>query len=154
MLTKSLLTKHKSYLLEAPYRTSETSKLELFTKRLKVYSQKLFSQKVLSSMFERVLNNTNIYFEEWYSPQLLNISSKSIDLMQSTIPLFNNSLTPPYKLQKIKIFKTDFRELSILSKLWEWCIWEGVGERLVCVIMTHCVQKLICDSALNETFVR
>ena len=32
LLTKSLLTKHKNYLLEAPYRTSETSNLELFTK--------------------------------------------------------------------------------------------------------------------------
>ena len=49
-------------------------------------------------MFERVLNNTNIYFDESYSPQLLNTSSKSIDLMQNTSPLFNNSLTPPYNL--------------------------------------------------------
>ena len=34
LLTKSSLTKHKKYLLEAPYRTSEISKLELFTKKV------------------------------------------------------------------------------------------------------------------------
>ena len=37
-------------------------------------------------------------------------------------------------------------------KLWEWCLWEGVGGGLVCTIMTHCVGKLISDPALNETF--
>ena len=35
-------------------------------------------------MFERVLNNTNIYFDESYSAQLLNASSKSIELIQNT----------------------------------------------------------------------
>ena len=34
LLTKSSLTKHKNYLLQAPYRASETSKLELFTKKV------------------------------------------------------------------------------------------------------------------------
>ena len=34
LLIKSSLTKHKKYLLEVPYRTSETSKLELFTKKV------------------------------------------------------------------------------------------------------------------------
>ena len=48
-------------------------------------------------MFERVLNNTNFYFDESYSLQLLITSSKSIDLIQSTSPLFNNPLTLPYK---------------------------------------------------------
>ena len=33
-LTKSSLTKHKNYLLQTPYRTSETSKLELLTKKV------------------------------------------------------------------------------------------------------------------------
>ena len=33
-LTKSSLTKHKNYLLETPYRTSETSKLEVLTKKV------------------------------------------------------------------------------------------------------------------------
>ena len=34
LLTKSSLTKHEQYLLEAPYRTNETSKLELYTKKV------------------------------------------------------------------------------------------------------------------------
>ena len=83
-------------------------------------------------MFESVLNNTNIYFDESYFPQLLNTSSKSIDSMENTSPLFNNSLTPPYTitLQRIKISKTGFRKLPILSKLWEWRIWSGWGNVL------------------------
>ena len=49
LLTKSSLTKHKKYLLEATYKTSETFKLELFTKKkLTVYSRKQFLQNVLS----------------------------------------------------------------------------------------------------------
>ena len=32
-----------------------------------------------------------------------------------------------------------------MSKLWEWRIWQAVEGHLVCVIMTHCVQKFICD---------
>ena len=42
-----------------------------------VYSRKLFPKS-------SALNNTNIYFDESYSPQLLKMSSKSIDLMQTT----------------------------------------------------------------------
>ena len=34
LLTKCSLTKHIEYLLEALYRTSETSKLEIFTKKV------------------------------------------------------------------------------------------------------------------------
>ena len=45
-------------------------------------------------MFERVLNNTNSYFDESYP--IINTSSKSKDLMQNTSPLFNNSFTSPY----------------------------------------------------------
>ena len=29
-------------------------------------------------------------------------------------------------------------------------MWLGVGYRLVGLIMTHCVQKSICDSSLKE----
>ena len=54
-------------------------------------------------MFERVLNNTNFYYDESYSPQLLSTSSKSIDLMQNTSPLFNIPLTHTIKLQRMKI---------------------------------------------------
>ena len=46
-------------------------------------------------MFERVLNNTSIYFDELFSSELLNTSSKSIDLMQNTCPLFSNPLPLP-----------------------------------------------------------
>ena len=71
-------------------------------------------------MFERVLNNTNFYFDEFYSPQLLITSSKSIDLIQNTSPLFNNPLTYHTRnLQRIKIFKTGFIKLSILPEFWE-----------------------------------
>ena len=47
-------------------------------------------------MFERFLNNTNFYFDESYSPQVLNTSSKSKDLMKNTSPIFSNPLTLPY----------------------------------------------------------
>ena len=43
---KSSLTKRKKYLLQTFYRTTETSKLELFTKKVTVYNRKRFSQKV------------------------------------------------------------------------------------------------------------
>ena len=46
-------------------------------------------------MFERVLNNTNSYFDESHPPNI-NASAKSRDLMQNTNPLFNNPLTWPY----------------------------------------------------------
>ena len=42
------LTNHKKYLLETFHRTSETSKLELFTKKLTAYIRKQFLQKVLA----------------------------------------------------------------------------------------------------------
>ena len=40
------LTKHKKCLLEASYGTSQTSKLELFTKKLTAYSRTQFALKV------------------------------------------------------------------------------------------------------------
>ena len=43
---KSSLTKHKKYLLQTFYRTTETSKLELFTKKVTLYNRKRFSQQV------------------------------------------------------------------------------------------------------------
>ena len=55
------------------------------------------------------------------------------------------------KLPIIQIFKTGFWKLSILSKFWEWRKWQwvgGWGGHIVSVIMTHCVRKSICDSAL------
>ena len=62
---KSSPTKHKKCFLEASYGTSQTSKVELCRKKVNIYSQNQFS------MFERYLNNTNSYFDESYSSQLL-----------------------------------------------------------------------------------
>ena len=45
--------------------------------------------------------------------------------------------------------KTGFRKLSILSKIWKWHIWQGVGGHFVCIIMTHGIRESICDSPLN-----
>ena len=121
-------------------------------KRLIVYSRRQFSQKALPLTFERVLNNTNIYFDESYSAQLLKPPLNLQIWCKIPAPsLITPSPHPTINLQRIKIFKTGFRKLSILSKLWEWYKWER-GGRLVCVIMTHCVRKSICDSALNEIF--
>ena len=51
---------------------------------------------------------------------LTKISPKSIDLMQNTSPFFNKLLPrPTMKLWRIKISKSGFRKLSILSKFWE-----------------------------------
>ena len=39
--------------------------------RLMAYSPKQFSQKFPPYMFERVINNTNFYFDKSYSSQIL-----------------------------------------------------------------------------------
>ena len=63
-------------------------------------------------MFERVLNNTNSYFDESYSPQLLTLPLNLYIWCKIQVPTLNNSLSPilfPHsispKLWKIKIFK-------------------------------------------------
>ena len=54
--------------METSYRTSQTSKLELFTaKVISLYSQNQSLQKVPPYMFERVLNNIYFYFDEYNS---------------------------------------------------------------------------------------
>ena len=51
------------------------------------------------------------------TPPSYNTSPKSIDLIHNTSPIFNNPLPhPTIKIRRIKIFKTGFRKLSILSK--------------------------------------
>ena len=53
-------------------------------------------------------------------PTIKKASPKSIDLMQNTKLLFNNPFHQPIiKLWRIKIFKTDFRNLTTWSKFWE-----------------------------------
>ena len=69
-------------------------------------------------MFERVLNNTNSYFDESY-PSPLPPAPLNLQIwFKISAPLFNNTLPhPTIQLQGIKIFKTGFRKLLILSKL-------------------------------------
>ena len=62
------------------------------------------------------------------TPPNINTSTKSINVMQKTNPsLITRSPYPAIQLLRIQIFKTDFRKLSILSKFWEWRIWQGMG---------------------------
>ena len=78
-------------------------------------------------MLGRVLNNTNFYFDKSYSPQLLVLSLKV--WIWSKIPvlfLITTSTHSTAKLERIEIFKTGFRKLSILSKIRERRIWQGV----------------------------
>ena len=64
-------------------------------KKLTTYSRKQLLQKAPPLTFERVLNNTNFYFDESYSPPTINSSPKSIDLMQDTSLLLNIHLPHP-----------------------------------------------------------
>ena len=100
----------------------------IYSQKLSAFIQKQCSEKVPPYRFQRVLNNTNSYFDEYYTPTV-NTSSTSIDLMQNRNPFFNNSLLRhSIKLWKIKIFRTGFRKLWIFSKFWEWSIWQREGE--------------------------
>ena len=73
-------------------------------------------------------------------------------MIQNTSPLLiTPSPHPTINFPRMRIFKTGFRKLSILSKFWKWGIWQGVeGGNLVYVIMTHCVRRSICDSPLIQ----
>ena len=100
-------------------------------------------------MFERVLNNTNSYFDESY-PSPLPPAPLNLQIwFKISAPLFNNTLPhPTIKLQRIKIFKTGFRKLLILSKLGT-TLMTGGGSHLVCAIMTHGIRKSIYNSLLS-----
>ena len=96
----------------------------------------------------------------WHDKNIQSVLISPLNLqIWSRIPVPSLRTPPPpphptVKLRRIKIFRTGFRKLSILSKFWEWSIWQGVrGEGwgdLVCLIMTHCVQKSICNSPLTQ----
>ena len=73
-------------------------------------------------MFERVLKNTNSYFDEI----LHQILTPPLNL-KIWCRLITHSPHPTIKLPRIQIFKISFRKLSILSKLREWRKWQGVG---------------------------
>ena len=109
-------------------------------------------------MFETALNNTNFYFDESYSLQLLTPPLNLYIWSKMPGPSLMISPSAYDELRKIKIFKTTFKKLSILSKFWKWRIWQwvsgGGGEasylcHLICVIMTYCLWKSTCDSPLR-----
>ena len=91
---KSSLRKHKKCFLEAFYGTSQTSKMQLFMKKVNGLQPKTISAKNSPQMFESLLKNTNSYFVN--PTQNIKTSTKSKDFMQNTSPLFNNSPTLPY----------------------------------------------------------
>ena len=62
------------------------------------------------------------------------------------LSLITTSPHPTNKLKRIKILKKSFRKLSVFSKILEWRIWQWLVCHLVCIIMTHYVGKLTCDS--------
>ena len=89
-------------------------------------------------MFETALNNTNFYFDESYSLQLLTPPLNLYIWSKMPGPSLIISPSPYDELRKIKIFKTTFKKLSILSKFWKWRIWQWVsGEEghLICVML-------------------
>ena len=95
---------------------SQTSKLELFTKKVNGFKQK---NNFYKKFHLRCLNNTNSYLTPYTIP---------------TPSLITRSPYSRIKLQRIEIFKADFRKLSILPKFRKWNIWQGVcvwwgGER-------------------------
>ena len=91
-------------------------------------------------MFETALNNTNFYFDESYSLQLLTPPLNLYIWSKMPGPSLIISPSAYDELRKIKIFKTTFKKLSILSKFWKWRIWQwvsrgGGGRHLICVIL-------------------
>ena len=89
-------------------------------------------------MFETALNNTNFYFDESYSLQLLTPPLNLYIWSKMPGPSLIISPSAYDELRKIKIFKTTFKKLSILSKFWKWRIWQwvsGGGGHLICVIL-------------------
>ena len=88
-------------------------------------------------MFETALNNTNFYFDESYSLQLLTPPLNLYIWSKMPGPSLIISPSAYDELRKIKIFKTTFKKLSILSKFWKWRIWQWVsgGGHLICVIL-------------------
>ena len=64
-------------------------------KKLTAYSREQFPPKIPLLKFEKILNNTNFYFDESYCSNYEH-PAKSMYLMQNTSPLFNKPFTPSY----------------------------------------------------------
>ena len=86
-------------------------------------------------MFETALNNTNFYFDESYSLQLLTPPLNLYIWSKMPGPSLIISPSAYDELRKIKIFKTTFKKLSILSKFWKWGGGGGGPRHLICVIL-------------------
>ena len=92
---KSSLTKHKKCFWKPLMEAVKYLSWNFLQKLLTFYSRKQFPSKIPPSKFERVLKNTNSYFDESYSPKYKQ-PHKSTDLMQNASPLFYKPLTPLY----------------------------------------------------------
>ena len=82
----------------------------------------------------------------------INTSRTSIDLMQSTSQLFNNPASPTLQLSygELRYLKQTLENYQFFRSSGKDTYDRGRGGRLVCVIMTHCVGKSICDSLLYK----
>ena len=85
----------------------------------------------------------------------INTSPKSIDLMQNTSPLLNNYLP------NLQLSYKEYRYLKEVLENFRFCRTSGneaydrgCWGHLVCIIMTHCVRKSICDSPLSSRALR
>ena len=130
---KSSLTKHKKCFLEASYGISQTSNLQPCAKKVNGLQPKTIPQKNPTKIIERVLKITNFYFW-WILPQILTLPINLKIWRRIAAPsLTTHPPHPKIKLSRIQIFKIGFRKLSILSKFWEWCKWQGVrGSSCLC----------------------
>ena len=97
-----------------------------FYKKLTAYSRKQFCKKFHLWCFKGPWIIATLTLMN-PAPPTINAPPSSIDLMQIIPSLITSSLHPKIKLRRIKIYKTGFRKLSVLSKLWEWRIWQEVG---------------------------
>ena len=103
-------------------------------------------------MFETALNNTNFYFDESYSLQLLTPPLNLYIWSKMPGPSLIISPSAYDELRKIKIFKTTINFVKILE-MTHMAVGEWGGAsylcHLICVIRTYCLWKSTCDSPLR-----
>ena len=140
--------------MEASYGAGQTFKLQPFTKKVNGLQPKTISaKKIYFNIWEDPKEYQFLLW--WILPQILTTPlNLKIWCRTPASSLITHPPHPTIKLPRIQILKTGFRKLSILSKFWEWRKWQEMGGgrwgHLVCVIMTHCVRKSICDSPLIQ----
>ena len=146
---KSSLTKHTVFWKRVMEPVKHLS-CSLLQKKLTAYSRKQFPQKKSTlDVWEGSKEYQLLLW--WILPQILTPPLNLKIWCRTPAPfLITHPPLSTIKLLRIQISKTGFRKLSIMSKIWDWRKWQGVGDHLVCFIMTHCVRKSICDSLLNH----